>query len=83
MLGQGVRETVQQQAAVGQAREVVVERPLLEQVVRPADLRDVLELADVVQRRPVAVEEFQISAAETYDVIVTPSDDRASITPSV
>jgi CopA family copper-resistance protein len=33
--------------------------------------------ADGQDVRPVAVEEFQISAAETYDVIVTPTEDRA------
>jgi CopA family copper-resistance protein len=33
--------------------------------------------ADGVDVRPVTVDEFQISAAETYDVIVTPPDDRA------
>ena len=33
--------------------------------------------ADGIPVRPVAVEEFQIANAETYDVIVTPADDRA------
>ena len=33
--------------------------------------------ADGIDVRPVAVEEFQIAAAETYDVIVTPDEDRA------
>lgn len=33
--------------------------------------------ADGNNVRPVMVDEFQISAAETYDVIVTPTDDRA------
>jgi CopA family copper-resistance protein len=33
--------------------------------------------ADGQNVRPVAVEEFQIGAAETYDVIVQPSEDRA------
>lgn len=33
--------------------------------------------ADGQALRPVAVEEFQISPGETYDVIVTPPDDRA------
>ncbi|HEY0324422.1 MAG TPA: copper resistance system multicopper oxidase [Allosphingosinicella sp.] len=33
--------------------------------------------ADGQDVRPVAVDEFQISAAETYDVIVTPTEDRA------
>ncbi|TPG47201.1 copper resistance system multicopper oxidase [Sphingomonas glacialis] len=33
--------------------------------------------ADGVPVRPVAVEEIQIANAETYDVIVTPADDRA------
>ena len=33
--------------------------------------------ADGQDVRPVAVEEFQISPGETYDVIVTPTDDRA------
>src|SRR3546814_10924174 len=33
--------------------------------------------ADGNNVRPVAVDEFQISVAETYDVIVEPADDRA------
>lgn len=33
--------------------------------------------ADGQDVRPVTVDEFQISAAETYDVIVTPTEDRA------
>jgi CopA family copper-resistance protein len=33
--------------------------------------------ADGVDVRPVTVDELQISAAETYDVIVTPPDERA------
>ena len=33
--------------------------------------------ADGQNVRPVAVEEFQIGAAETYDVIVQPTEDRA------
>lgn len=33
--------------------------------------------ADGSDVRPVAVDEFQIAPGETYDVIVTPSDDRA------
>ena len=33
--------------------------------------------ADGVDVRPVAVDEFRIGVAETYDVIVTPRDDRA------
>lgn len=33
--------------------------------------------ADGENVRPVEVDEFQISVAETYDVIVTPSEDRA------
>jgi CopA family copper-resistance protein len=33
--------------------------------------------ADGNDVRPVAVDEFQISVAETYDVVVEPSDDRA------
>jgi CopA family copper-resistance protein len=33
--------------------------------------------ADGQNVRPVAVEEFQIGVAETYDVIVTPAEDRA------
>lgn len=33
--------------------------------------------ADGLNVRPVAVDEFQIAVAETYDVIVTPTDDRA------
>ena len=33
--------------------------------------------ADGQKVRPVAVEEFQIGTAETYDVIVTPAEDRA------
>lgn len=33
--------------------------------------------------RPVAVDEFQISVAETYDVIVQPNEDRAyTVVPS-
>ncbi len=33
--------------------------------------------ADGLNVRPVTVDEFQIAVAETYDVIVTPADDRA------
>ena len=33
--------------------------------------------ADGLNVRPVTVDEFQIGVAETYDVIVTPTDDRA------
>ena len=33
--------------------------------------------ADGLNVRPVKVDEFQISVAETYDVIVSPTDDRA------
>lgn len=42
--------------------------PGLEMTVVAADGQDV---------EPVSVEEFRISAAETYDVIVSPKDDRA------
>lgn len=42
--------------------------PGLEMTVVAADGQDV---------EPVSVEEFRIAAAETYDVIVTPKDDRA------
>src|SRR3546814_21161689 len=36
--------------------------------------------ADVQDVRPVTVDEFQITVAETFDVIVTPTDERAYTT---
>lgn len=45
--------------------------------VRIPDLRMTVVQADGNNVRPVAVDEFQISVAETYDVIVEPADDRA------
>ncbi len=45
--------------------------------VRIPGLRMTVVNADGLNVRPVTVEEFQIGTAETYDVIVTPSEDRA------
>ncbi|GAA0337277.1 copper resistance system multicopper oxidase [Sphingomonas oligophenolica] len=45
--------------------------------VRIPGLRMTMVQADGQNIRPVEVDEFQISVAETYDVIVTPTDDRA------
>lgn len=45
--------------------------------VRIPGLRMTVVQADGNNVRPVAVDEFMISVAETYDVIVTPTDERA------
>ncbi len=45
--------------------------------VRIPGLRLTIVQADGLNVRPVAVDEFQIGVAETYDLIVTPTDDRA------
>lgn len=45
--------------------------------VRIPGLRLTIVQADGLNVRPVEVDEFQIAVAETYDVIVTPTDDRA------
>ena len=45
--------------------------------VRIPGLKLTVVQADGQNVRPVATDEFQIGVAETYDVIVTPSDDRA------
>lgn len=45
--------------------------------VRIPGLRLTIVQADGLNVRPVEVDEFQIGVAETYDVIVTPVDDRA------
>jgi CopA family copper-resistance protein len=45
--------------------------------VRIPGLRMSVVQADGLNVRPVEVDEFQIGVAETYDVIVTPTDDRA------
>jgi CopA family copper-resistance protein len=45
--------------------------------VRIPGLRMTVVSADGQNVMPVAVDEFQISAAETYDVIVQPTEDRA------
>ena len=45
--------------------------------VRIPGLRMTVVAADGLAVRPVGVEEFQIGVAETYDVIVTPTEDRA------
>lgn len=45
--------------------------------VRIPGLRLTVVQADGLNVRPVEVDEFQIAVAETYDVIVTPTDDRA------
>ncbi|VXC75337.1 copper resistance system multicopper oxidase [Sphingomonas sp. AX6] len=45
--------------------------------VRIPGLKLTVVQADGLNVRPVAVDEFQIAVAETYDVIVEPTDDRA------
>ncbi|WRH76756.1 MAG: copper resistance system multicopper oxidase [Sphingobium sp.] len=45
--------------------------------VRIPGLRLTVVQADGLNVRPVEVDEFQIAVAETYDVIVTPTEDRA------
>ncbi|MDR6851733.1 MULTISPECIES: copper resistance system multicopper oxidase [unclassified Sphingomonas] len=45
--------------------------------VRIPGLKLTIVQADGLNVRPVQVDEFQIAVAETYDVIVEPSDDRA------
>ncbi|WP_442678308.1 copper resistance system multicopper oxidase [Sphingomonas sp. ASY06-1R] len=45
--------------------------------VRIPGLRLAIVQADGMNVRPVEVDEFQIGVAETYDVIVTPTDERA------
>ena len=45
--------------------------------VRIPGLRLTIVQADGLNVRPIEVDEFQIAVAETYDVIVTPTDDRA------
>jgi CopA family copper-resistance protein len=45
--------------------------------VRIPGLRLTVVQADGLNVRPVAVDELQIAVAETYDVIVTPTEDRA------
>jgi CopA family copper-resistance protein len=45
--------------------------------VRVPGLRMTVVQADGQDVQPVEVDEFQIGSAETYDVIVTPADDRA------
>ena len=45
--------------------------------MRIPGLRMTVVAADGLAVRPVEVDEFQIGVAETYDVIVTPMDDRA------
>lgn len=45
--------------------------------VRIPGLKLTIVQADGLNVRPVEVDEFQIAVAETYDVIVTPTDDRA------
>lgn len=45
--------------------------------VRIPGLRLTIVQADGLNVRPVEVDEFQIAVAETYDVIVTPAEDRA------
>jgi CopA family copper-resistance protein len=45
--------------------------------LRIPGLKMVVVQADGVPVRPVSVDEFQITVAETYDIIVTPQDDRA------
>ena len=45
--------------------------------VRIPGLKLTVVQADGLNVRPVEVDEFQIAVAETYDVIVTPTDDRA------
>ncbi|MBN8483892.1 MAG: copper resistance system multicopper oxidase [Sphingomonadales bacterium] len=45
--------------------------------VRIPGLRMSIVQADGLNVRPIEVDEFQMGVAETYDVIVTPADDRA------
>ncbi len=45
--------------------------------VRIPGLRMTVVQADGLNVRPVEIDEFQIGVAETYDVILTPTDDRA------
>lgn len=45
--------------------------------VRIPGLKMTVVQADGLNVRPVEIDEFQIGVAETYDVIVTPTDDRA------
>ncbi len=45
--------------------------------VRLPGLKITIVQADGLNVRPVAVDEFQIAVAETYDAIVEPADDRA------
>ena len=45
--------------------------------VRIPGLKMTVVQADGLNVRPVAVDEFQMAVAETYDVIVEPTDDRA------
>jgi len=45
--------------------------------VRIPGLKITIVQADGLNVRPVAVDEFQIAVAETYDAIVEPADDRA------
>ncbi|MEV9042979.1 copper-binding protein, partial [Klebsiella pneumoniae] len=45
--------------------------------VRIPGLKLTVVQADGLDVRPVEVDEFQIAVAETYDIIVTPTDDRA------
>jgi len=45
--------------------------------VRIPGLKMTIVQADGLNVRPVAVDEFQMAVAETYDVIVEPTDDRA------
>ena len=45
--------------------------------VRIPGLRLTVVAADGLPVRPVTIDEFQIGVAETYDVIVTPAEDRA------
>ena len=45
--------------------------------VRIPGLRMTVVQADGLNVRPVAIDEFQIGVAETYDVVVTPAEDRA------
>ncbi len=45
--------------------------------VRIPGLKMTVVQADGLPVRPVTVDEFQITVAETYDVIVSPTDDRA------
>ena len=45
--------------------------------VRIPGLKLTVVQADGQNVRPIAVDEFQIGVAETYDVVVTPADDRA------